>query len=153
MHPKRRHGFTLIEILIVVVILGILAAIVVPQFASATGMAVKSALARQLQMIDDNVAAYRASNADRFPTDDPATPLGAGGGNSGWGVLVSNNYMKEEPRNPFTNRSLLVQGDAATARADATSSANGWYYTVTATRLDVFAAGYDRAADKLSTEP
>jgi len=34
---KQRRGFTLVEILIVVVILGILASIVIPQFSSATG--------------------------------------------------------------------------------------------------------------------
>ena len=33
---SRRGGFTLIEILIVVIILGILAAIVIPQFAGAS---------------------------------------------------------------------------------------------------------------------
>ena len=34
-----RHGFTLIEILIVVVILGILSAIIIPQFSNATEQA------------------------------------------------------------------------------------------------------------------
>ena len=33
---KKRNGFTLVEILIVVVILGILAAIVIPQFSNAS---------------------------------------------------------------------------------------------------------------------
>ena len=33
----RKKGFTLVEILIVVIILGILAAIVIPQFANASG--------------------------------------------------------------------------------------------------------------------
>lgn len=147
------RAFTLIEILIVVVILGILAAIVVPQFANASTMAVKAALARQLQMIDSNVSAYRASHADRFPTSDITIPMGEGGEHSGWGVLVSADYMKEAPRNPFTGQATLVAGTATTAAADVPASPNGWYYAIAPDRLDVFAAGFDRVNDKLSTEP
>ena len=46
---RARHGFTLIEILIVVVILGILAAIVIPQFTDAAEEASRSNLQSQLQ--------------------------------------------------------------------------------------------------------
>jgi len=45
---RQLKAFTLVEILIVVVILGILAAIVVPQFASATSDAQKATVADQV---------------------------------------------------------------------------------------------------------
>ncbi len=48
---RARHGFTLIEILIVVVILGILAAIVIPQFTDAAAEASRSNLQSQLQTL------------------------------------------------------------------------------------------------------
>src|SRR5690606_21145974 len=53
MHARKmvRKGFTLVEILIVVVILGILAAIVIPQFTNASESAQFSSTVSQLQTI------------------------------------------------------------------------------------------------------
>ena len=150
---RNRRGFTLVEILIVVVILGILAALVVPQFASASGQAIKSALMRQLQEIETQVEIYRGANANIFPTSDNAAPLAAGGTNNGWGVLVSAKYLKEAPMNPYTGSTLLVAGLGAAAAAEPRTSVNGWYYSLDAAgvRLDFFAAGYDRQTDLLSS--
>ncbi|MHC4765507.1 MAG: type IV pilin protein, partial [Planctomycetota bacterium] len=53
-----RQGFTLIEILIVVVILGILAAIVIPQFTDASQEAAASNLRSQLQTIRSQIELY-----------------------------------------------------------------------------------------------
>ncbi|MDX2114401.1 MAG: prepilin-type N-terminal cleavage/methylation domain-containing protein, partial [Planctomycetota bacterium] len=64
---NRRSGFTLVEILIVVVILGILAAIVIPQFTSASQEAIKGALQSQLQTISSQVELYRVRNAGQLP--------------------------------------------------------------------------------------
>ena len=53
MSAQRRNskGFTLVEILIVVIILGILAAIVIPQFTNASSDARKNSLTSQLQTV------------------------------------------------------------------------------------------------------
>jgi prepilin-type N-terminal cleavage/methylation domain-containing protein len=55
----RRLGFTLIEVLIVVVILGVLAAIVVPRFADARRDASVSAVRNQLQTLRGQVELLR----------------------------------------------------------------------------------------------
>jgi prepilin-type N-terminal cleavage/methylation domain-containing protein len=47
--PRRQAGFTLIEILIVVIILGILASIIIPQFANASSNSANAAFAHQLK--------------------------------------------------------------------------------------------------------
>ena len=71
--PARRaatRGFTLVEILIVVIILGILAAIVIPQFTSASEDARKNSLTSQLQTIRSQVELYKLQHRDNFPTSD-----------------------------------------------------------------------------------
>jgi general secretion pathway protein G len=62
------RGFTLVEILIVVIILGILAAIVIPQFTSASEDARKNALTGQLQTIRSQLELYKLQHRDEFPT-------------------------------------------------------------------------------------
>ena len=64
---RKRRGFTLIEILIVVVILGILAAIVIPQFTNASQEATASAIRSQLQTIRGQIELYRVRNAGNLP--------------------------------------------------------------------------------------
>ena len=64
---KKTRGFTLIEILIVVVILGILAAIVVPQFTNATEQAEETAAHSQLNVLRGQVSLYFAKHGTVSP--------------------------------------------------------------------------------------
>jgi len=69
-----RKGFTLVEILIVVIILGILAAIVIPQFTNASQDARKNSLTSQLQTMRSQIELYKLQHLDQLP------PALAGGG-------------------------------------------------------------------------
>lgn len=62
-----RKAFTLVEILIVVIILGILAAIVIPQFTEASQDARASALRTDLQTIRSQLELYKVQHLDRYP--------------------------------------------------------------------------------------
>ena len=64
---SRRAGFTLVEVLIVVVILGILAATVLPQFSQATKDAKESSLIQNLQMIRHQVSLYKFQHDGLLP--------------------------------------------------------------------------------------
>jgi len=68
-----KKGFTLIEILIVVIILGILAAIVIPQFTSASTEARQGNLKSQLQTLRSQVALYKLQHLDKPPAQATAT--------------------------------------------------------------------------------
>ncbi len=108
-----RHGFTLIEILIVVVILGILAAIVIPQFTDAAGEANRANLQSQLQTVRSQIELH---NVQR-----PATAYAPGEAvGTFWDKLVQNNYLQTLPKNPFLNGSTIVGASP--------SLANGWVW-------------------------
>ena len=83
MTVRRTHkgGFTLVEILIVVIILGILAAIVIPQFTSASQDARKNSLTSQLQTVRSQIELYKLQHLDKLP------PLLKAG--TGWADLTN----------------------------------------------------------------
>src|ERR1700716_1023915 len=64
---RTRSGFTLVEILIVVIILGILAAIVIPQFTNASTDARKSSMLSQLQTLRSQVQLFKLQHNDVLP--------------------------------------------------------------------------------------
>jgi len=64
---SKQRGFTLVEMLIVVIILGILAAIVIPQFTNASTDAKKSSLTSQLQTLRSQVALFKLQHNDTAP--------------------------------------------------------------------------------------
>jgi general secretion pathway protein G len=75
---RRDSAFTLIEIMIVIVILGILAAIIIPNFADATGAAREGSLKEDLRHMRALIAAFRLQHRDTCPGypggDRSATP-------------------------------------------------------------------------------
>ncbi len=120
----RRKGFTLVEILIVVVILGILAAIVVPQFTEASGDAKVSAVTSDLQTVRSQLQLYKLQHGGAFPTDPvaqltTATKLdGSAGGSIG-------PYLVSFPSNPFT---ASADVDIDGTKGD---GSHAWYYNST----------------------
>ena len=120
-------GFTLVEILIVVVILGILAAIVVPQFTNAANESRVGNVATQVSTIETQLELWAARNNGTYP------PLSD---QESWEVLVDAGYFKAVPRNPFTNSLTVVAADAADfVDTDGSpisviyeGTGGGWYY-------------------------
>src|SRR5213080_4824612 len=108
----RKTGFTLVEILIVVIILGILAAIVIPQFTNASQDAREIALLSQLQTLRSQIELYKLQHFDKLP--DLVT--------NGNGVASVNPndfgpYMQSAPTNPINTLSNVTNGNTALAAA------------------------------------
>ena len=141
MNPRIRKGFTLIEILIVVIILGILAAIVIPQFTNASKEAKQSSLVTMVQSLRSQIALYKLQHNDYLPGQ--LALVGTGGNfNSGvfWDQMTQftdvtgalstakttqfdkGPYMQSLPKNPLcpttASASLVV---ATVAGADSTT--------------------------------
>jgi general secretion pathway protein G len=116
---KAKSGFTLVEILIVVVILGILAAIVIPQFTDASTEAKYSSLASNLQMLRAQIELYKIQHNDTPPAlaTFAAQLTGQTDVNGAAGTDFGP-YMRDIPVEPFTNV------DTVTA-----AGTTGWNYT------------------------
>ncbi len=119
----KRKGFTLVEILIVVIILGILAAIVVPQFAEASEDAKLSTLASDLQTVRQQLQLYKLQHDGDWPADDKivaqltGTTQKDGSANGPLGP-----YLTTFPTNPFTDSADIDEGNT---KGD---GSHAWYY-------------------------
>ena len=127
---RKHKGFTLVEILIVVVILGILAAIVIPQFSDASTQSKLSSSQSSLQSLRSQISLYKIQHNDYPPchgTFSEATFVAqmegktnaAGNTSTTDGPVIYGPYVQKIPMNPWNNSRTI----AATDGADV-----GWVY-------------------------
>ena len=125
-----RRGFTLVEILIVVIILGILAAIVIPQFTNASTDARKSSLTTQLQSLQQQIAYYKLQHNDTIPklitvgwtVFTEYTDVNGAVSATKDATHIYGPYFPSTPINPLTSPT-----EASVVAADA-STGPGWVY-------------------------
>lgn len=142
------------EILIVVVILGILAAIVIPQFTSASTEAKESALVSDLQSVRSQIELYKIHHNDNLPGVANGSHVDNGGGGLGFIIAMTSKtnqdgvvgtssthrygpYMQRIPVNPFNDSNDVDVG--GTLGDDSA----GWYFTTTGPDAGLFQADDD----------
>lgn len=120
---RAQKGFTLVELMIVIAIIGILVTIVLPKFTNATDSAKKAKIEADLRTIDSTIVMYYAANG-RYP----ATIT----------ILNTDGYLTSVPTPP----SQVGATDVTTygiqgASGDTNVGANRAYVTVGSANYDV----------------
>lgn len=142
---KAKKGFTLVEILIVVVILGILAAIVIPQFTGAATEAKLSALVSDLQTMRSQIELYKLQHNEALPS---AASVGfvlaltdqtdvAGDAGTDYGP-----YLQKIPTNQFND------SDVIDSTGTAGDGVGGWEFNTTTG--EIYPDFIDMDGDKVS---
>ena len=122
-----KKGFTLVEILIVVVILGILAAIVIPQFTDASTEARVSSLMSDLQTMRSQIELYKIQHSDVLPGAGTASLVASLTGQTDiYGATGTDYgpYLQKIPTNPFNTKDGIEEGTSTPSG----STTNGWYF-------------------------
>ncbi len=124
---SNKRGFTLVEILIVVIILGILAAIVIPQFTNASTDARRNSTSSLLQTLRSQIELFKLQHGDVLPalvngTTTDWTPLT---GTSTYSGSTFGPYMQQTPKNPLNGFSGVLNANGTAAP---TGASTGFVY-------------------------
>lgn len=145
----RRSGFTLVEILIVVAILGILAAITIPAFQGHVLEARESAAKANLQILRNVIEVYAAQHDGIPPGYRNGDPSDAIANTYLTEQLIeTGNYLSDFPKNPFNNYKLisLVQNgqDFPTEPTPPEAPPFGWIYKAETRNIRLNYEGTDK---------
>ena len=125
---RRREGFTLVELLVVIVVLAVLAAIVLPKFMNSSARSKESGLRTDLKLIRNAISAFQVDTT-KYPlsldglakTDRTKVKVADGS------YVVANDwhgpYIEAVPNDPVTGAAFTY--DKATGKVTSSATGNG----------------------------
>ncbi|MBN1589500.1 MAG: type II secretion system protein [Pirellulales bacterium] len=124
-----RSGFTLIEVLIVVVIMAVLAATIIPQFSSSTSDAKRSALDFNTHSLRAQIELYKIDHNGAVPPLNATTHEleGLTQAAGGFGPYIIGDF----PKNPFAGDASQGDWVVEGTGAGAVGTTAGWQYNST----------------------
>ena len=132
MSAKRRIGFTLVEVLIVVVIMAILAATIIPQFSDSSKDAKESNLRFNLHTLRSQIELYKSQHDGVVPQTanlrelSNKTNLAGDLGNTRTHKFGP--YIRQIPANPFTDSNSVLLITVTPATIAQVTANDGWLY-------------------------
>lgn len=146
---QRRGGFTLIEVLIVVVIMAVLAATIIPQFTNSAKDARESSVKFNLHSMRGMIEMYKTHHMGGVPSGannleqltkatDQSGVVGTAGPSFPYGPYLQNDL----PTNPFTNSNKVTLFTGTGAPTASGASDAGWVYRPSTGELWIDHADY-----------
>jgi general secretion pathway protein G len=140
---RAQSGFTLVELLIVVLILAILASVVIPQFASMSAEAKESSVRSNLATIRQAISLYRVQHNETYPGQagwaEFVTQLTSGTLSDGSPGAKYGPYLRDEfPNNAFTD---TATGKTVSTMPSSPSGTEAWIYCTSDGQLRANQAG------------
>lgn len=117
---KRWYGFTLVELLVVMLVVGILMAIAVPSYFSVTADARKTNFCSSLAEIEKALQMYAVRHNGVYPDTISED------------TILKSEYFSKIPKNPYTNQ--LMEPKSGSGEGSWTYTLNSDFsYTITST--------------------
>lgn len=123
-----KKAFTLIEILIVVSILGILSAIVFPEFQAHAQQSREAAAKDTLRILRNAIELYAGQHNSVAPGYQPSNPSNAG--QPAFYIQMVSEYLSDKPKNPFNGRYgiIVINSGEVFPAAPLDTDMFGWIY-------------------------
>ena len=144
------RGFTLVELLIVIMILGILAALIIPQFSSASADTKRSSLAASLNSLRGQIELYMLQHGETPPalTGTDWTPLTA---QSTFRGQTVGPYLTNAPVNQLNGKSDILVVAADVVGGDAIAGTDmGFIYNPSNGKLWATNTAQDRVYNEVN---
>lgn len=141
-----KRAFTIIEILITVAVIGIIAAIIVPQFQDYAQRAKESNAKANLKILRNAIERFAAQHNGIPPGYDQIDPSNVASPQLFFRQMTGDSgYLLTLPRNPFTNSSALIIIPNGTDFPSEPSQNNlfGWIYKPATKTIKLNSPGTD----------